>query len=115
MKDQLQVMSSNFSIKTYKTADQEEWKGFERGKDLRIQIRWKGECIWEWITEKSLWVQRNTNKEDRGWMRRHADVKLNACKNSLIKKKPLKRNIKKKYKVGQSQNLFEEMKNETSA
>tara|TARA_Y100000310_G_C20401187_1_gene677454 strand:+ start:156 stop:299 length:144 start_codon:yes stop_codon:yes gene_type:complete len=46
-------------------------------------------------------------------MRRHADVKLNACKNSLIQKKPLlKINIKKKYKVGQSQNLFEEMKNE---
>ena len=116
MKDQLQLLSSNFSLKSYKTAHQEEWMGFERGKDLRVQIRWKGECIWEWITEKSFWIQRNTNKEDRRWMRGHADTKINACKNSLIKKTPMIKkpsptvNIKKKYKVGQSQNLFEEMK-----
>jgi hypothetical protein len=61
-----------------------------------------------------LWVQRNTNKEDRAWMRNHADKKLDACKNSLVKKTPPTANIKKKYKAGQSQNLFEEMKNESS-
>ena len=124
MKDHLQLMSNNFSLKTYKTAHQEEWMGFERGKDLRIQIQWKGECIWEWITEKPFWLQRNTNKEDRVYMRKHADVKLSACKNSLIKKTPTKKSSpkatlptidnNKTYKVGHSQNVFEEMKNETS-
>jgi len=110
MKDQLQVLSTNFSLKTYKTAHQEDWMGFERGKDLRIQIQWKGECIWEWILEKGFWIQRNINKEDRVWMRNHADIKLDACKNSLVKKTPPTANIKKKYKAGHSQNLFEEMK-----
>ena len=115
MKDQLGIMSSNFSLRTYKTANQEDWIGFERGKDLRIQICWKGDCIWEWITEKPFWVQKNTNKEDRIYMRKHADTKINACKNAIVKKTQIKKatkkiNTNKKYKTGQSQNLFEEMK-----
>jgi hypothetical protein len=83
LKDQLMILSSNFSIKAYKRANEEDWRGFEKGKDFRIQIQWKKDCIWEWITERSLWIQRNTNKEDRLWMRRHADIKLHACKNAL--------------------------------
>tara|TARA_Y100000034_G_scaffold37540_1_gene46143 strand:+ start:768 stop:1166 length:399 start_codon:yes stop_codon:yes gene_type:complete len=119
MKDQLQLLSSKFSLKTYKTAHQEEWTGFERGKDVRVQIQWKGNCIWEWIMEKPFWVQRNINKEDRVWMRKHADIKLEACKKSLKRKSPAVGNAlnikKKKSKVCQTQVLFEEMKNETSS
>ena len=103
----LETLSKNFSVKTYKLATQEEWKGFERGRDVRIQIRWKGECIWEWIMEKAFWLQRNTNKEDRKWMREHADVKLNAIKNSIVKKK--KKN-KIPNKIGYTQDCFEKMK-----
>tara|TARA_Y100000310_G_C20278097_1_gene621252 strand:- start:84 stop:470 length:387 start_codon:yes stop_codon:yes gene_type:complete len=112
MKDRLQLMSNNFSLKPYKTAHQEEWCGFKRGKELRIQIQWKGECIWEWITEKAFWVQRNTNKEDRIYMRRHADVKLNACKNAIVKKTPTKKTVinTKPTTVGNTQDLFENMK-----
>lgn len=110
MKNQLQSMSNNFSLKAYKTANQEYWYGFERGKDLRIQICWKGDCIWEWISEKSLWVQRNINKEDRVWMRRHADVKLEACKKSLIKKKTSNNIRNKKTEVCRTQDAFEKMK-----
>ena len=114
MKDQLSTTSSNFSLKSYKTANLEEWMGFERGKDLRIQICWKGTCIWEWVTEKSFWIQNNTNKDDRVYMRRHADAKLSACRNALVKKKPTetktKMFLKEKSKVGQTQNLFENMK-----
>ena len=107
IKDQLLMLSSHFSVKTYKLANQEDWMGFERGRDLRIQIQWKGKSIWEWITEKPLWVQRNINKEDRRYMRNHADVKINACKNALVKKeiKATKRN-----KVGHTQDCFEKMK-----
>lgn len=116
LKDQLMVLSSNFSIKAYKRANEEDWIGFEKGRDLRIQIQWKKECIWEWITEKTLWVQRNTNKEDRIWMQRHADTKINACKNALVKKKTdthipkTKMALKEKTKIGNTQDLFENMK-----
>ena len=105
------ILSSNFSIKTYKLANQEEWKGFERGKDLRIQICWKGNRIWEWILEKTFWIQRNTNKEDRTYMRNHADIKITACKNALIKKSPTKQTTKTPIKkIGYTQDLFENAK-----
>ena len=108
----LDGLSKNFIVKTYKLACQEEWMGFERGRDIRVQIQWKGKCIWEWILEKAFWIQRNTNKEDRVWMRKHADIKLDACKNAMVKKKPTKKKVSKlsKIKVGQTQDNFEKMK-----
>lgn len=107
----LESLSKNFNIKSYKLASQEEWQGFERGRDLRIQIRWKNDCIWEWIIESTFWNQRNTNKEDRAWMRSHADTKINACKNAVIKKKTPKQNkpVATK-KIGSTQDCFEKMK-----
>ena len=111
LKSGLMFLSSHFNVKVYKLANQEEWKGFERGKDLRIQIRWKDKCIWEWVLEKTFWMQRNANKEDRTWMRRHADIKLNACKNALVKKKPNKKKVNKiSNKIGYTQDCFEKMK-----
>jgi len=112
LKDQLTMLSPHFCVKSYKRASDEEWKGFERGKDLRIQIQWQKDCIWEWVTERSLWVQRNTNKEDRLWMRRHADPKIDACKNALVKKKPIKRKVNKTSDIttGHTQDCFEKMK-----
>jgi hypothetical protein len=110
----LMTLSKHFSVKTYKLAPQEEWRGFERGKDLRIQIRWKGDCIWEWILESAFWRQRNTNKEDRIYMRNFADIKLNACKNAIIKKKPTKTKTKQikstKTKIAHTQTCFDKMK-----
>jgi hypothetical protein len=114
MKGKLEGLSKHFSIKSYKLATQEEWLGFERGSDVRVQIQWKGDCIWEWILEKTFWVQRNTNKEDRIWMRNHADAKIDACKKAIIKKKPTetktKMFLKEKSKVGSTQLLFDENK-----
>lgn len=112
LKNELDGLSKNFSMKSYKLACQEEWMGFERGRDVRVQIQWKGDCIWEWILEKTFWYQRNTNKEDRIWMRRHADPKINACKNAIVKKEKKKKSKKKKPKIGSTQILFEEMKKE---
>tara|TARA_Y100000310_G_C20647548_1_gene797488 strand:+ start:122 stop:502 length:381 start_codon:yes stop_codon:yes gene_type:complete len=106
--DQLESISKNFSVKTYKLANQEEWGGFERGKDIRVQIRWKNDCIWEWILEKPFWYQRNTNKDDRTYMRLHADTKINACKNAIVRKPIDKTKIKNE--VGFTQSLFEKMK-----
>lgn len=109
--DGLEGISKNFSVKTYKLACQEDWMGFKRGRDVRIQIQWKGKCIWEWILEKSFWFQNNTNKEDKNWMRRHADIKLNACKNAVIKKNTTKSDYKpSNIQVCQTQKLFDKMK-----
>ena len=116
----LESISNNFKVKTYKLANHEEWYGFERGKDLRIQIQWKGECIWEWILEKNFWFQRNTNKEDRTYMRLHADTKLTACRNAVTKKKTdsyvpkPKMILKEKYKAGHTQVCFDKMKSNDS-
>ncbi len=112
MKYGLESLSKHFSVKTYKLAPQENYRGFERGKDLRIQIRWKDECIWEWVLEKTFWIQSNTNKEDRIYMRKFADIKLNACKNALVKpkKKSKKKNVTKKIEVGHTQICFNKMK-----
>ena len=66
--------------------------------------------------EKNFWIQRNTNKEDRVYMRKHADLKLNACKNAITTKKTQKYMpkgkmfLKEKSKAGSTQILFEEMK-----
>ena len=113
IKDQLMLLSPHFLIKSYKRANDEEWKGFDKNKDVRIQIQWKKNCIWEWITEKQFWFQRNTNKEDRIWMRRHADIKIEACKNAIIKKKRKpKKKIDKSSTIstGYTQDCFEKMK-----
>ena len=111
----LDSLSKNFSVKTYKLACQEEWMGFERGKDARIQIQWKGKCIWEWVLEKSFWVQRNTNKEDRVWMRKHADTKLNAIRKAMVKKTPSPTKLPlptktKNRSVGHTQVCFDKIK-----
>ena len=114
LKDGLESLSKNFNIKVYRLAPKEDWPRFQRGIDLRIQIRWKKDCIWEFVVEKQFWHQRNTNKEDRKYMRSWADKKIDICKNSLVKKKP-KKEIKRKKKtnkqgVGHTQELFEKMK-----
>ena len=107
----LESLSKNFIIKSYKLANQEEWMGFERGKDIRIQIHWKSQCIWEWIMEKAFWLHSNTNKEDRAWMRKHADVKIEACKNALVRKKTKTvKAPKEKIKICSTQDAFEKMK-----
>jgi len=114
MKDQLGLLSRNFVVKTYKRANPERWDGFERGIDVLVQIQWKKEPIFEFIIEKLFWTQRNLNKEDRVYMRRWADQKIEMIKSGIIKKiKPKKVTPKKKVisnKVGYTQDLFESAK-----
>tara|TARA_Y100000310_G_C20492278_1_gene719826 strand:- start:230 stop:607 length:378 start_codon:yes stop_codon:yes gene_type:complete len=107
----LESISKNFNIKTYKLASQQDYAGFERGRDLRIQIRWKEKCIWEFVIEKSFWFQSNTNKEDRTHMRNWADFKIQTCQNAVTKKKPkqTKKRVAKEQ-IAKTQDLFEKMK-----
>jgi hypothetical protein len=85
--NELSLLSSNFVVKTYKRADADDWPIFEKGKDVRIQIQWNKKNIYEFIVESDFWRQRNTNKEDREYMRMMAEPKIKSLKNALVKKK----------------------------
>tara|TARA_Y100000310_G_C19974479_1_gene486964 strand:- start:125 stop:490 length:366 start_codon:yes stop_codon:yes gene_type:complete len=106
LKDQLSILSPNFTVKTYKRANEDEWGGFIKGKDLRIQIHFKKKSLFEFLVETSFWRQRNTNKEDRIYMRRWANPKIQMIKNAQIKKKPKSSN----NVVSKTQDAFEKMK-----
>tara|TARA_Y100000034_G_C6814715_1_gene366416 strand:- start:69 stop:446 length:378 start_codon:yes stop_codon:yes gene_type:complete len=111
MKDQLMLISNCFTVKAYKRANLDDWAGFEKGRDIRIQIQWKKEPIYEFIAEKSFWYMRNTNKEDRNHMRNWADPKINMFKNAITKKKPTKViSNNKTESPGFTQTQFENMK-----
>lgn len=105
IKDQLSVLSHNFIVKTYKRANEDEWGCFIKGKDLRVQIQFKKKSIFEFIVETSFWYKRNTNKEDRIYMRRWADKKIQIIKDAQIKKK-----IKVPSVISGTQDAFEKMK-----
>ena len=83
MEEGLKNLSSNFNIKTYKLADTNEWATFIRGKDYRVQLRWKGESFYEFLVEIQFWDKSNSNKEERAYMRQFADMKLEACKKAM--------------------------------
>ena len=86
-KDQLSILSPNFKVKTYKRANEDEWGCFINGKDLRIQIQFKKKSLFEFVVEKSFWYQRNTNKDDRKYMRNWADKKVQIIESGRVKKK----------------------------
>tara|TARA_R100000008_G_C3529453_1_gene138438 strand:- start:197 stop:613 length:417 start_codon:yes stop_codon:yes gene_type:complete len=112
MKDQLALLSPNLVIKEYKLAPKEDYPTFERGKDMRIQIRWKKNILLEFIIEKSFWLQSNRTKEDRLWMRDFAHSKLDPLKVLYFKaqEKSKKKKSKTKIKIGSTQKLFDKMK-----
>ena len=118
MKDQSSILSNNFIIKCYKRVNKEVWQGFDKEMDRVIQIRWKDKPIYEFLIEKAFWFQRNTNKEDRVYMRLHADEKIKRLQSAIIKKpsknisSKIKPKIKPKVKqeIGYTQTLFENAK-----
>jgi len=87
VKDQLMLLSSNFVVKSYKRANDDDWPVFERGRDVRIQVQWKKDPVYEFVAESSFWHMRNMNKEDRNHMRKWADQKIQMFKNAMKKKK----------------------------
>ena len=98
MKAGLEIMSQKFSIRTYKLAPKEDYPYFERGKDLRVKIFFDEKYIEgsEFLIELSFWMQLNGNKEDRKYMRRYADQKLQCFYDAVQRsKKKLKKKKKK--------------------
>ena len=100
LKSGLEIISKHFTIRTYKLAPATDYPMFERGKDLRVRIFWKGEYVEgsEFIVEIAFWYQSNKNKEDRAWMRNYADVKLKAIYDAVERGKQKAKKKKKAKK-----------------
>tara|TARA_R110002020_G_scaffold375894_1_gene587078 strand:- start:448 stop:867 length:420 start_codon:yes stop_codon:yes gene_type:complete len=114
LKIALDGISPKLTVRTYKLAPKADYPIFERGKDLRVQVFWEKESKYEFIIEQMFWYQSNRNKEDREWMREHADVTLKMFKEA-VKRKPKKKTKKKSTKKvkkaqGFTQDAFEKMK-----
>lgn len=125
LKTALEMISNHLSVRSYKLAPKDEYPFFERGKDIRVVIYWKNSPAvdisgrkYEFIVEVPFWLASNTNKDDRLWMRTHADVHVKAFKDAVAdglekskkSKKKTKKKTKKKISAGTTQVLFEEMK-----
>ena len=131
----LEMIHKNLSVRVYKLAPKDSYPAFQRGKDLRVGFFWKNKPIedktvvikdeiknYEFIIEQPFWYQSNKNKEDRKYMRDHADLHLkalfncvdtarkNALKSATKKVKTKKKTVKKKVSVGNTQNLLENFK-----
>jgi len=117
MKTGLEMICPDLSVRVYKLAPKNDYPIFERGRDLRVQVYWNKESKYEFIIEKMFFQQSNRNKEDRLWMRTHADNHLKMfadaiTKKTKTKKKTKKKSVrKKKSKIGSTQVAFDEVKN----
>jgi len=110
------IISPHLSIRIYKLAPKDDYPFFRRDIDLRVQFYWKKKSIYEFVVERSFFYQSNKNKEDRKYMRGHADFKIKMIKDAIIRKpKPKSEpvaavNKTKKSTVGSTQQKFEDMK-----
>jgi hypothetical protein len=86
MKSAIGTICHRLSIRTYKLAPKKEYPTFERGKDIRVHVYWDKESKYEFIVEYSFWCKTNNNKEDREWMRQHADIHLQKFDNAVTRK-----------------------------
>ena len=87
LKQGLEVISKHLSVRIYKLAPAEDYPQFIRGKDLRVQIFWKKNSLYEFLVEQNFWLQSNRNKEDRKWMREFAHVHLKIVHDAWLKAK----------------------------
>ena len=128
MKIGLEIISKKITLRSYKLATKEDYPFFERGKDIRVVIFFNNKPTfdingrkYEFIVELPFWFKVNSNKEDRAWMRSHADIHLECFSNAIrqgkekrnneLQKTAKKKTTKKtKAKVGSTQTVFDEMK-----
>lgn len=119
VKSEMEIISSQLYVKTYKRGTDDF--PVEKGKDVRVNIVWthkgKKTVIYEFITERLFWIQRNTNNADRTWMRMHADCWLDSIRNMTNEVRKKKTTATKKITkkpintmVSGTQEKFERMK-----
>jgi phosphopantothenoylcysteine synthetase/decarboxylase len=114
------IHPKDLTFRVYKLAPLEDYPSFIRGKDLRVGFFIKNKPVmtadgrpYEFIIDVNFWTQRNTNKEDRAYMRGFADVHLKTFHNAIKKKKTKKKTVRKKKsasKAGSTQRKFDKMK-----
>ncbi len=114
------IHPKDLTFRVYKLAPAEEYPSFIRGKDLRISFFIKNKPVmtsdgrpYEFIVDINFWTQKNTNKEDRAYMRGFADSHLKTFHSAVKKtktKKVVKRKKKVTKKVGSTQRNFDKMK-----
>ena len=80
LKAAFSLLSDSLSLRVYKLAPQKEYPIFERGRDIRVQFYNGKKKFYEFIVDKGFFYQSNRNKEDRAWMRSHADIHINKIK-----------------------------------
>jgi hypothetical protein len=94
MKEGLMMLSSHLALKTYKRAgaDPSLKATFDKEKDYRVLFQWKGEVIEgsQFIVDRQFWRMSNRNNDDRKYMRRWADPKLNAVSDAIKRGKKKK-------------------------
>jgi len=100
VKSVMETISSQLSMKTYKRGTDEF--PVAKNRDVRINVIWthkdSKKIIYEFIIEKTFWIQKNTNDADRKWMRQHADWWLDSIRN-MAKESKSKSDAKSKKKV----------------
>ena len=96
MEEGLAFIHKNFKLKVYRRADTSEYPSFIPKKDVRVQIRWGDEVKHEWFVEKEFLERGNSKKEDREYMRGHADIYLQAAKKAMDKARESQKTSKKK-------------------
>ena len=133
----LYTLSNNLTLRSYKLAPKEDYPFFERGRDIRIVIFWKGKPAsdvngkkYEFIVEVPFWFSSNRNKEDRRWMRSHANAHLEIFYDAIqrgkeqhnkqkIAEKPtnnviIENDKSLSSKAGSTQDVFEKVKKNAS-
>lgn len=134
LKSGLEIIHKNLSIRVYKLAPKDIYPAFDRGRDLRVGFFWKGKPVvdsttkesrnYEFVLEQSFWYQSSKSKEDRQYMRDHADSHLTAINNAVqagrdkyIAETAKKTKVSKprkprktKVSVGNTQDLLENFK-----
>ena len=111
------IHPKDLTLRVYKLAPAEEYPTFVRGKDLRVGFFFKNKPVmnsdgrpYEFIVEINFWNQKNTNKDDREYMRGFADSHLKNFHAAVKKKKVVKRKKKTTKKVGSTQRNFDKIK-----
>ena len=91
IKSNLEIISPQLSVKTYKLGT-EDLPIRSKGKDLHVAFVWtkhnQKEIIAQFLIEKNFWVMRNTNDQDREWMRLHADIWLDKFREMMKDVRP---------------------------
>jgi len=83
LKNGLMILSSHLEIRSYKLAPKEKYPAFEKGKDVYVKVFWKKDPIYDFVAEHSFLLQLNTNKDDKKYMRKFANRKLEMFQDAL--------------------------------